>query len=305
MSRVAKAPVSIPAGVEVKLNGQLLTIKGKNGELSRSIHHSVEVKHENNELTFSPREGVEGGNAQSGTARALVNSMVIGVTEGFTRKLQLVGVGYRAQIKGNAVALSLGFSHPVEHVLPAGILVKTSTPAADVASILLGKGIGAKLITVGILISVFGTLNGSVLISTRIPYIMALHNELPYSKKFTKLHPKFKTSFASFALMFVIGGTMTFLGTFNTLADMAMFSWWIFNVLAFVGVIKFRKDCPDIERPYRVPLYPFVPVVAIIGGIVVLVSALLTQTTLALTGLALTGSGMIVYYFVKRNETYE
>jgi len=66
-------------------------------------------------------EGVEGGNAQSGTARALVNSMVIGVTEGFTRKLQLVGVGYRAQIKGNAVALSLGFSHPVEHVLPAGI----------------------------------------------------------------------------------------------------------------------------------------------------------------------------------------
>jgi len=121
MSRVAKAPVSIPAGVEVKLNGQLLTIKGKNGELSRSIHHSVEVKHENNELTFSPREGVEGGNAQSGTARALVNSMVIGVTEGFTRKLQLVGVGYRAQIKGNAVALSLGFSHPVEHVLPAGI----------------------------------------------------------------------------------------------------------------------------------------------------------------------------------------
>ena len=121
MSRVAKAPVSIPAGVEVKLNGQLLTIKGKNGELSRSIHHSVEVKHENNELTFSPREGVEGGNAQSGTARALVNSMVIGVTEGFTRKLQLVGVGYRAQIKGNAVALSLGFSHPVGHVLPAGI----------------------------------------------------------------------------------------------------------------------------------------------------------------------------------------
>ena len=105
--------------------------------------------------------------------------------------------------------------------------------------------------------------------------------------------------------MFVIGGTMTFLGTFNTLADMAMFSWWIFNVLAFVGVIKFRKDCPDIERPYRVPLYPFVPIVAIIGGIVVLVSALITQTVLALIGLALTGSGMIVYYFVKRNETYE
>ncbi|WP_099771067.1 50S ribosomal protein L6 [Pasteurella multocida] len=121
MSRVAKAPVSIPAGVEVKLDGQLLTVKGKNGELSRTIHNAVEVKQDNNELTFSPRKGIVGADAQAGTARALVNAMVIGVTEGFTKKLQLVGVGYRAQIKGNAVALSLGFSHPVEHALPAGI----------------------------------------------------------------------------------------------------------------------------------------------------------------------------------------
>ena len=118
---VAKAPVNIPAGVEVKLDGQLLTVKGKNGELSRTIHHSVEVKQDNGQFTFTPREGFVEANAQSGTARALVNAMVIGVTEGFTKKLQLVGVGYRAQIKGNAVALSLGFSHPVEHTLPAGI----------------------------------------------------------------------------------------------------------------------------------------------------------------------------------------
>ncbi|MFQ1047711.1 50S ribosomal protein L6 [Avibacterium paragallinarum] len=121
MSRVAKAPVSIPAGVEVKLDGQQLTVKGKNGELSRTIHNSVEVKQDNNELTFAPRAGVVGADAQAGTARALVNAMVIGVTEGFTKKLQLVGVGYRAQMKGNIVALSLGFSHPVEHTLPAGV----------------------------------------------------------------------------------------------------------------------------------------------------------------------------------------
>ena len=121
MSRVAKAPVNIPAGVEVKLDGQLLTVKGKNGELSRTIHHSVEVKQDNGQFTFTPREGFVEANAQSGTARALVNAMVIGVTEGFTKKLQLVGVGYRAQVKGNVVALSLGFSHPVEHTLPAGI----------------------------------------------------------------------------------------------------------------------------------------------------------------------------------------
>ncbi|MDU8925105.1 50S ribosomal protein L6 [Pasteurellaceae bacterium LIM206] len=121
MSRVAKAPVSIPAGVDVKLNGQLLTVKGKNGELSRIVHNSVEVKQDNNALTFAPRDGSVDANAQAGTTRALVNAMVIGVTEGFTKKLQLVGVGYRAQVKGNVVSLSLGFSHPVEHTLPAGI----------------------------------------------------------------------------------------------------------------------------------------------------------------------------------------
>lgn len=121
MSRVAKAPVNIPAGVEVKLDGQLLTVKGKNGELVRTIHNSVEVKQENNALTFVPREGIVGANAQAGTARSLVNAMVIGVTEGFTKKLQLVGVGYRVQLKGNVLSLSLGYSHPIEHALPAGV----------------------------------------------------------------------------------------------------------------------------------------------------------------------------------------
>ena len=110
MSRVAKAPVNVPAGVQVTLNGQLLTVKGKNGELSREIHNAVEVKYEADTLTFTfaPREGLAGADAQAGTARALVNAMVI-------------GVGYRAQMKGNSVALSLGFSHPIEHALPAGV----------------------------------------------------------------------------------------------------------------------------------------------------------------------------------------
>jgi len=121
MSRVAKAPVVIPAGVEVKLNGQVITIKGKNGELSRSINDTVVLNQEDGAVKFSPREGEPDAWAQAGTARALVNSMVIGVTDGFTKKLQLVGVGYRAQLKGNAIGLSLGFSHPIEHQLPAGV----------------------------------------------------------------------------------------------------------------------------------------------------------------------------------------
>jgi len=127
MSRVAKAPVVIPAGVEVKLNGQVISIKGKNGELTRTLNNAVEVKHVDNTLTFAPREGFADGWAQAGTSRALLNGMVIGVTEGFTKKLQLVGVGYRAAVKGNAVSLALGFSHPVEHALPAGITAECPT----------------------------------------------------------------------------------------------------------------------------------------------------------------------------------
>ena len=121
MSRIAKAPINVPAGVEVTLKGQEITVKGKNGELTRTINDAVEVQVNDNVITTLPREGVANAWAQAGTARALVNNMVVGVTEGFTKKLTLKGVGYRAAIKGNAVGLTLGFSHPVEHELPAGI----------------------------------------------------------------------------------------------------------------------------------------------------------------------------------------
>lgn len=127
MSRVAKAPVVIPAGVEVKLNGQVISLKGKNGELTRTINDAVEVTVADNALNFAPREGFSDGWAQAGTARALLNAVVIGVTEGFTKKLQLVGVGYRAAVKGNVVNLSLGYSHPIDHALPAGITAECPT----------------------------------------------------------------------------------------------------------------------------------------------------------------------------------
>ena len=121
MSRVAKAPVAIPAGVEVKLDGQAVVVKGPNGELSRVLNSDVIIAQEGSELVFAPREGIAKANAQAGTARALVNNMVLGVTTGFTKKLVLKGVGYRAALKGNSVNLTLGFSHPVVHDLPAGI----------------------------------------------------------------------------------------------------------------------------------------------------------------------------------------
>jgi large subunit ribosomal protein L6 len=127
MSRVAKSPVEVPAAVSVTLKGQDLTIKGSNGTLALEIHGSVEVKQDNNVLTFEPRDGAKQSRALAGTTRALVNSMVIGVSQGFEKKLQLVGVGYRAKVEGNTVNLSVGLSHPVNYTLPKGVTAETPT----------------------------------------------------------------------------------------------------------------------------------------------------------------------------------
>lgn len=125
MSRVAKSPVEVPAAVTVTLNGQSLTIKGGKGTLALDVHANVEVKHEGNVLTFAPRDGAKQSDALAGTTRALVNNMVKGVSQGFEKKLTLVGVGYRVKAEGNTVNLSLGLSHPVNYVLPKGVTVET------------------------------------------------------------------------------------------------------------------------------------------------------------------------------------
>lgn len=119
MSRVANNPVQIPSGVDIRLDGALLVVKGRNGELSMTVDPTVEVGRRENVLTFAPRERT--ANAMAGTTRALVNNMVTGVNTGFQRRLTLVGVGYRAALQGNKLNLTLGFSHPLEYVLPAGI----------------------------------------------------------------------------------------------------------------------------------------------------------------------------------------
>ena len=125
MSRVAKAPIEIPAGVEIALNGQEVTVKGAQGSLSRVVNNAVELVKEDNELRTVPRDGVANATAQAGTARALLQNMVVGVTKGFERKLQLIGVGYRAQAQGKKLNLTLGFSHPVEFEIPDGITIET------------------------------------------------------------------------------------------------------------------------------------------------------------------------------------
>ncbi|WP_027962363.1 50S ribosomal protein L6 [Halomonas halodenitrificans] len=124
MSRVAKYPVKVPAGVEIKLDGDQLTVKGGQGTLSMTLHRDVVVGHEEGQLTFAPSQSAKTW-AMAGTTRALVQNLVTGVSEGFTKTLEIVGVGYRAQAKGQTLNLSLGFSHPVEYSLPEGVTAET------------------------------------------------------------------------------------------------------------------------------------------------------------------------------------
>ena len=125
MSRVAKAPVTVPAGVTVTLSGQDITVKGPVGELSHTVHGLVAVSQEENTITTGVAEESKAAWAQAGTARALINNMVEGVSKGFEKKLVLNGVGYRAKAAGQNLNLSLGFSHPVDHAIPAGVKVET------------------------------------------------------------------------------------------------------------------------------------------------------------------------------------
>ena len=128
MSRVAKMPIAVPAGAEVAISSSAITVKGPLGSLTQALNGLVKVENNNGTLTFDVIDESRESNAMSGKLRALVNNMVNGVTKGFEKKLSLVGVGYKAQAQGDKLNLSLGFSHPVVHAMPAGVTVATPTP---------------------------------------------------------------------------------------------------------------------------------------------------------------------------------
>ena len=123
MSRVANSPITLPKGVDVTLAGHAVSVKGPKGTLQLTLHRDVAVNQEANVLMVAPANAE--ADALGGTMRALIANMISGVTQGFERKLTLIGVGYRAQMKGQALALTLGFSHPVEFPVPAGITIET------------------------------------------------------------------------------------------------------------------------------------------------------------------------------------
>ena len=128
MSRVGKSPVTIPAGVDVSIKDDQISVKGAGGTLSLTQSALVKVSSNDGKLSFAPTDESREANAMSGTIRQLVNNMVLGVSRGFEKKLTLVGVGFKAAASGSKLNLSIGFSHPVNFDMPAGITVATPTP---------------------------------------------------------------------------------------------------------------------------------------------------------------------------------
>lgn len=127
MSRIANNPVDIPKGVEVTLSGQELSVKGSKGQLNLTINDLVEISREEDVLKFAAAQPGKKPSAMAGTFRSIVGNMVIGVSQGFQKELELRGVGYRAQMQGRKLNLTLGFSHPVEYMIPEGIEIETPT----------------------------------------------------------------------------------------------------------------------------------------------------------------------------------
>ena len=132
MSRVAKNPLTLPSGVDINISGSQLNVKGPKGNLALVLHPSVSIDEKNGEYLVKPDSDKNA--AMAGTFRALVGNMVTGVSTGFQKKLQLVGVGYRAQVQGKKLNLALGFSHPVEHIAPEGITIETPSQTEIIIS---------------------------------------------------------------------------------------------------------------------------------------------------------------------------
>ena len=141
MSRIANAPVELPKGVEVSIAGQSLNVKGSKGNLSLDVHDLVKVEQGETALQFSAANNSKKSGALAGTFRALAYNMVTGVSEGFSKELTLIGVGYRAQAQGKKLNLSLGFSHPVEYAVPEGVEVETPSQTQVIV-----KGIDKQLV---------------------------------------------------------------------------------------------------------------------------------------------------------------
>lgn len=169
----------------------------------------------------------------------------------------------------------------------------------DVAQQLFGH-LGGKLITIGILLSVYGALNGYTMTGIRVPYALGKEGSLPFSASFSRLSRTYHVPYVAALGQLVIALIMITMGSFDLLTDMIVFVIWGFSVLLFMAVFILRKREPHLHRPYKVPLYPVIPIIAILGGVFILIHTMKTEPLLAMIGLMLTLAGIPVYWLGKK-----
>ena len=184
-------------------------------------------------------------------------------------------------------------------VLPVDQIAGNLNASSEAAALLFGT-IGGKVITIGILISVYGALNGYTMTGIRVPYALAMQNDFRFSPAFIKLTRKTYVPLLSAFLQLGIGCGMILIGSFDLLTDMLVFVMWFFSILIFAAVFILRKTQPDLIRPYKVPFYPITPLIAMIGGLFILIMTTVTQPILVLSGIGLTLLGIPVYYYGKK-----
>lgn len=186
-------------------------------------------------------------------------------------------------------------------IMPVDAIINSSKPASDAATVLFGS-VGAKFISAGIAISIFGALNGYMMTGVRIPFAMAQDKQLPFSDALGSVNKKLQTPINSFILVVVLASLYVLSGSFNTLTDLVMFILWIFFTMAIAGIFILRRKFKHIKTSYRVPLYPVVPLIGIIGSIYIIVSTLITNISYAVFGTVITLLGLPVYYYLKNKK---
>lgn len=183
--------------------------------------------------------------------------------------------------------------------MPVTAIAGNLNTASEVSQILFGP-IGGKVVTIGILVSVYGALNGYTMTGIRVPYALALEKNYPFHRYLSRLSKRTQVPYLAALWQVSIACAMMFLGSFDFLTDMLVFVMWLFSLLIFYAVILIRRDFPQLERPYKVPFYPWIPLIAILGGIFILVMTAITMPKLAILGIGVTLIGIPIYHMQTR-----
>ncbi|WP_238654718.1 APC family permease [Paenibacillus piscarius] len=199
------------------------------------------------------------------------------------------------------IAVYVLFNLAVFKALPYEQIVSSETPGADAAEALLGSG-GGAFITAGIIVSVLGALNGYLMTAARVPQAMGERRQIPCAKVLSSIHPKFQTPANALIFQSVLAVIYIFSGTFNTLTDLLVFVLWIFFTMGVFGVFILRVTTPPGAGRYRVPLYPFTPILGVAGGLYILISTIISDPLRSLIGIGITLAGLPVYVIMTRKN---